>query len=215
MNVKYKPIVLYILENYIDEIMTGAGFKRRGNSLNYFRKINSSKQKLDMACFSHPPYYAGSLLHIYPYMSVDYPEIHKTAEKMISETDVGQNYMIENVTYSQPIQMKPFDTTQWILMTDAKEEVDAIAKKIRLFLKQCTVPFFDSLKTIDDYIDTYVQQDARMVTDDFYYFRIASAYAYKGEFVKGLETLENRFGKPRIRERYAKAFEYFEKKLGN
>ncbi len=49
MNVKYKPIALYILENYTDKIMTECGFKRRGNSLNYFRMIGSTKQKLDMA----------------------------------------------------------------------------------------------------------------------------------------------------------------------
>ena len=32
MNIKYKPIVLYILENYTDEVMTESGFKRRSSS---------------------------------------------------------------------------------------------------------------------------------------------------------------------------------------
>ncbi len=145
MKTEYKHIALYILENYIDEIMTESGFKRRGNSLNYFRMTDVAKQKLDMACFSHPPYYAGALLHIYPYMSVYYPEINKIAENMISNVGV--------TTINQPIQMKAFDTTPWILMTDAKEEIDAVAEKIRIFLKQFTIPLFDDLKTIDDFID--------------------------------------------------------------
>lgn len=206
MNAKYKPTVLYILENYTDEVMKEAGFKRRGNSLNYFRTIGTTKQKLDMACFSHPPYYAGALLHIYPYMSVCFPEINETAENMIS--NVG------TTTIYQPIKEKPFDAHQWILMTEAKEEVDDVAEKIRLFLKQCTIPLFDDLKTIDDYIDKYEQHDERVVLSEKCYFYVASAYAIKGEYKKGLEVLNNRFVGPAIRKFHAKAFEYFEVKLG-
>ncbi len=208
MNAKYKPIVLYILENYTDRVMQESGFKRRANSLNYFRTIGSTKQKLDMACFSHPPYYSGSLLHIYPYMSVYFPEINKTAENMID--NVG------DTTIYQPIQMKAFDITPWILMTDAKEEVDAVAKKIMSFLQQCTLPLFDDLKTIDGYIDKYVQQEGnkKIELSEAYYFYVASAYAIKGEYAKGLEVLNNRFVGPAIRKYHAKAFEYFETKLG-
>lgn len=206
MNAKYKPIALYILENYTDEVMIEAGFKRRGNSLNYFRTIDSTKQKLEMICFSHPPYYAGALLHIYPYMSVYFPEIHKVAENMID--NVGE------VTIWRPIKEKPFDSSQWILMTDEKEEIDDIAEKIRIFLKQYIIPLFDELKTIDDYIDKYEQNDERAyLIDERGYFYVASAYVIKGEYAKGLEVLNKRFVGPAIRKRYAKAFEYFETKL--
>ncbi|MCM1225338.1 MAG: hypothetical protein NC548_63915 [Lachnospiraceae bacterium] len=179
MNAKYKPIVLYILESYIDEIMAESGFKRRSNSLIYNRTIGTTKQKLDMVCYSHPPYYAGSLLHIYPYMSVYFQEINKIAENMISDVNGALSDIIRKHTYRQPIQMKPFDTTQWILMTDAKEEVDAVAEKIGMFLKQYIISFFDDLETVDDYIDTYLQQDKRISKNDNYYFFLASAYAYK------------------------------------
>ena len=211
MNVKYKPIALYILENYTDDILKESGFKRRSNSLIYSRTIGTTKQKLDMAFFSHPPYYAGSLLHIYPYMSVYFPEINKTAENMIS----NEGTMRIQQTIRQPIQMKPFDTTQWILMTDAKEEVDAVAEKVRIFLEQNIIPFFDDLKTIDDYIDRYEQRekDTRIVLSTEYWFFVASAYAIKGEYAKGLEVLDNRFKGPAIRKHYAKAFEYLKSKL--
>lgn len=205
MNAKYKPIALYILENYTDEVMTESGFKRRGNSLNYFRTVGTTKQKLDMACFSHPPYYAGSLLHIYPYMLVYFPEINKTAEKMID--DVG------DTTIRQPIKEKPFDSEQWILMTDEKGEIDGVAEKIRLFLKQCTIPLFNNLKTIDEYIDKYEQHDERVVLSEKSFFYVASAYAIRGEYEKGLEVLNNRFVGPAIRKYHAKAFEFFETKL--
>lgn len=212
MNIKYKPIALYILENYTDEVMTESGFKRRSNSLVYSRTIGTTKQKLDMVCYSHPPYYAGSLLHIYPYMSVYFPEINKTAENMIS----NEGTMTIQQTIRQPIQMKPFDTTQWILMTDAKEEVDAVAEKIRIFLEQNIIPFFDDLKTIDDYIDRYEQRekDTRITLSPEYWFYVASAYAIKGEYAKGLEVLDNRFVGPAIRKYHAKAFEYLKMKLG-
>lgn len=206
MNVKYKPIALYILENYTDEVMVEGGFKRRGNSLNYFRTIGTTKQKLDMACFSHPPYYAGALLHIYPYMSVYFPEIHKMAENMIN--NVGE------VTIRRPIKEKPFDSSQWILMTDEKEEIDDIAEKVRIFLKQYIIPLFDELKTIDDYIDKYEQNDERAyLIDERGYFYVASAYVIKGEYAKGLEVLNKRFVGPAIRKRYTKAFAYFETKF--
>lgn len=211
MNIKYKPIALYILGNYTDEVMTESGFKRRSNALVYSRTIGTTKQKLEMVCYSHPPYYAGSLLHIYPYMSVYFPEINKTAENMIS----NEGTMTIQQTIRQPIQMKPFDTTQWILMTDAKEEVDAVAEKIRIFLEQNIIPFFDDLKTIDDYIDRYEQRekDTRITLSPEYWFFVASAYAIKGEYAKGLEVLDNRFKGPAIRKYHAKAFEYFETKL--
>ena len=212
MNAKYKPIVLYILENYTDDILKESGFKRRSNSLIYSRTIGTTKQKLDMACFSHPPYYAGSLLHIYPYMSVYFPEINKTAENMIS----NEGTMRIQQTIRQPIQMKPFDTTQWILMTDEKEEVDAVAEKIRIFLKQNIIPFIDDLKTIDDYVYRYEQRekDTRSVSlGTEYWFFVASAYAIKGEYAKGLEVLDNRFKGLAIRKRYAKAFEYLKSQL--
>ena len=119
-------------------------------------------------------------------------------------------------TIRVPIQMKPFDRTAWILMTDEKEEVDAVAEKIRLFLEQNIIPFFDDLKTIDDYIDRYEQRekDTRCVSSGIeYYFFVASAYAIKGEYAKGLEVLDNRFKGPAIRKHYAKAFEYLKSKL--
>ena len=212
MNAKYKPIALYILENYTDDILKESAFKRRSNSLIYSRTIGTTKQKLDMVFFSHPPYYAGALLHIYPFMSVYFPEINKTAENMIS----NEGTMTIQQTIREPIQMKPFDRTAWILMTDEKEEVDAVAEKIRIFLKQNTIPFFDDLRTIDDYIDRYEQRekDTRSVSSGIeYYFFVASAYAIKGEYAKGLEVLDNRFKGPAIRKHYAKAFEYLKSKL--
>ena len=138
-------------------------------------------------------------------MSVYFPEVNKTAEKMID--DVG------DATIRQPIHMKPFDTTQWILMTDAKEEVDAVAEKIKLFLKQSIIPLFNNLKTIDGYIDRYKQHDRAGLGDE-YYFYVASAYAIKGEYAKGLEVLYNRFVGPAIRKYHAKAFEYYGATLG-
>ena len=212
MNIKYKPIALYILENYIDDIMTESGFKRRSNALVYSRTIGTTKQKLEMVCYSHPPYYAGSLLHIYPYMSVYFPEINKTAENMIS----NEGTMTIQQTIRQPIQAKAFGTTPWILMTDAKEEVDAVAEKIRIYMKQYTIPLLDDLKTIDGYIDKYERQEGNKTISlsPEYWFYVASAYAIKGEYAKGLEVLDNRFKGPAIRKYHARAFEYLKMKLG-
>ncbi len=95
----------------IDDILKESGFKRRSNSLIYSRTIGTTKQKLDMVFYSHPPYYAGALLHIYPYMSVYFPEINKTAENMIS----NMGTMTIQQTMREPIQMKAFGTTPWIL----------------------------------------------------------------------------------------------------
>ena len=101
-------------------------------------------------------------------------------------------------------------------MTDAKEEVDAVAEKIRIFLEQNIIPFFDDLKTIDDYIDRYEQRekDTRITSGPDYWFYVASAYAIKGEYAKGLEVLDNRFKGPSIRKHHAKAFGYLKTKLG-
>ena len=43
-----KKVMNDMMENYIDEFMATYGFYRRGKSLNYSRKINDTKQQIEM-----------------------------------------------------------------------------------------------------------------------------------------------------------------------
>lgn len=216
MNADVKTAILYIMEHHMDTIMEKHGFKRRGNSLNYIRVIGTTRQKIEMSCYSHPSYYPGTLAHIYPFYYVLYPEINKVAQNLISDMDLAlKNIGNWNKTFNQPIQFAYSGTEQWVLLTNEKSEADVIAKKIIIFLEQHIIPFLDELKTIDGYIDTYLQRDERIRKDDDFYFFIACAYAIRQEYAKGLEVLEQRFRTPSSREIYRKAFEFLESKNSN
>ena len=211
MKAEEKSIMINIMEYCIDKVMYKYDFKRRGNSFNYIRSIGTTTQKVEMICYFHPSYCPGMLAHIYPWLSVYYPEIDRVSKSIVDDTNIAISNR-KDTTLRQPIQIYS-DSERWTLMTNRSEEVHTMAEKIGIFLEQYTIPLLDDLKTVDDYINKYVQQDKKIIKDDFFYFYVACAYVSKEEYVKGLEVLEYRFGKPGLRKKYSNAFQFFEKKL--
>ena len=74
-----KKVMNDMMENYIDEFMATYGFYRRGKSLNYSRKINDTKQQIEMIFHIKPSYQSGAIMHIYPWMSVYFPKVNELA----------------------------------------------------------------------------------------------------------------------------------------
>ena len=76
MTTDAKNIINSIIGNEINNLMKANDFKRRGQSINYIRKTQTATQKLEMICFSHPSYHPGAIIHIYPWISIYFPEIN-------------------------------------------------------------------------------------------------------------------------------------------
>ena len=62
----------------LDDNFFKEGFARRKNGLVYTRKIERTIQKIEINFFSHPSYHRKALAHIYPFISVYFPEISNT-----------------------------------------------------------------------------------------------------------------------------------------
>lgn len=209
MNKDVKNIVLTIIEQ-LDTELNIYDFKRRKNSFVFTRKINSVEQKIEIAYFSHPSYEKGALLHIYPWLSVFFPEINERAEKIM-----GDFYLFKSMkgkTLRQPVQ---FGITSELWTLKEINEKDELCSKIKEFLLMYTIPTLNSLTSIEEYIKMCNQSDVRLFLDDRQHLYLAVAYSLIGDYVSGLKVLEERFGKPGSRKRYDLAFQYFEKKVGS
>ena len=79
--------------------------------------------------------------------------------------------------------------------------------KISNYFQFTTIPFLNSLTNINAYLMLYETQDKRLLMDDRQHLYFACAYALKGDYKRGYELLEKRFGKASHRI-YAKLFKY-------
>lgn len=205
MNREIKIMLNVMMDKKIDSLMEDYNFKRKKGALIYTRTIDKTKQKVDMVFFSRPSYHPGAIAHIYPWLTVYFPEINKIAEEILENVDTSVSSM--KVTVRQPIQIGS-DSERWMLLDE--NDKDILAEKIKDFLAVYTLPILDKLKSVDDYIGIYENKDDSIIWDDAFYIFITSAYVLKGEYVKALHVFERRFGKLGPRKKYASAFSYLE-----
>lgn len=208
MDKDVKNTILNMAESQLDEVLQMNGFKRRNNSLIYSRKCEGSIQKIEIMYFLHPSYYDHALAHIYPQLSVYYPDIQDLAKEILGDTIITSG--LKNKILRQPIQVY-HDSEDWILYNE-KDNI-TIGKKIRNFLVEYTIPLLNDINNIDGYLDEYRNDDKRIIKDDRQYVYFACACALKKDFNEGYEIVKKRFGKKGPRRQYASLFTYFEEKL--
>lgn len=197
-----------MLTTELDADFINNGFKRRKNGLIYTRKIRTTVQKIEIVFYSHPSYHDSVLAHIYPWMSVYFPEINSTAENLV---DIGYlSGWLKKFTLRQPIQI--FSSTQSWYLAD-NNDYERLKTEISSFLIEYTFPLLGLLKGGDNYLSLYEETDSRLIWDDQQYICVASAYINRQEYDKAYQVIEKRFGKPGLRKIYRKAFEYFQDKL--
>ena len=200
-----KKVMNDMMENYIDEFMATYGFYRRGKSLNYSRKINDTKQQIEMIFHIKPSYQSGAIMHIYPWMSVYFPKVNELAIQMIN--DINLVACLDRSTIRQPIQIST-DSERWMLMHE--DDCKSLAEQICEFLKTYTMPLLYSLEKISDFIQIFEKEDKRVMMGDAQYVFIIAAYVLQSEYEKAKVVLEERFGKAGPRRRYASLFTYLD-----
>ena len=200
-----KKVMNDMMENYIDEFMATYGFYRRGKSLNYSRKINDTKQQIEMIFHIKPSYQSGAIMHIYPWMSVYFPKVNELAIQMINDINLVAG--LDRSTIRQPIQIST-DSERWMLMHE--DDCKSLAEQICEFLKTYTMPLLYSLEKISDFIQIFEKEDKRVMMGDAQYVFIIAAYVLQSEYEKAKVVLEERFGKAGPRRRYASLFTYLD-----
>lgn len=200
-----KKVMNDMMENYIDEFMATYGFYRRGKSLNYSKKINDTKQQIEMIFHIKPSYQSGAIMHIYPWMSVYFPKVNELAIQMINDINLVAG--LDRSTIRQPIQIST-DSERWMLMHE--DDCKSLAEQICEFLKTYTMPLLYSLEKISDFIQIFEKEDKRVMMGDAQYVFIIAAYVLQSEYEKAKVVLEERFGKAGPRRRYASLFTYLD-----
>ena len=209
MDKDVKNTILNMAETQLDEVLQMNGFKRRSNSLIYARKSKGSTQKIEIMYFLHPSYYNNALAHIYPQLSVYYPDIQELAKKILGDTIITSG--LKNQILRQPIQVY-HDSKDWVLYNE-KDNI-TIGENIKDFLVNYSIPLLNDINNIDGYLEAYWNDDKRIIKDDRQYVYFACACALKKDFNEGYEIVKKRFGKKGPRRQYAALFAYFGDKLG-
>ena len=209
MDKDVKNTILNMAETQLDEVLQMNGFKRRSNSLIYARKSKESTQKIEIMYFLHPSYYNNALAHIYPQLSVYYPDIQELAKKILGDTIITSG--LKNQILRQPIQVY-HDSKDWVLYNE-KDNI-TIGQNIKDFLVNYSIPLLNDINNIDGYLEAYWNDDKRIIKDDRQHVYFACACALKKDFNEGYEIVKKRFGKKGTRRQYAALFAYFEDKLG-
>ena len=190
MDKDVKNTILNMAETQLDEVLQMNGFKRRSNSLIYARKSKESTQKIEIMYFLHPSYYNNALAHIYPQLSVYYPDIQEVAKKILGDTIITSG--LKNQILRQPIQVY-HDSKDWVLYNE-KDNI-TIGENIKDFLVNYSIPLLNDINNIDGYLEAYWNDDKRIIKDDRQHVYFACACALKKDFNEGYEIVKKRFGK--------------------
>lgn len=190
MDKDVKNTILNMAETQLDEVLQMNGFKRRSNSLIYARKSKESTQKIEIMYFLHPSYYNNALAHIYPQLSVYYPDIQELAKKILGDTIITSG--LKNQILPQPIQVY-HDSKDWVLYNE-KDNI-TIGENIKDFLVNYSIPLLNDINNIDGYLEAYWNDDKRIIKDDRQHVYFACACALKKDFNEGYEIVKKRFGK--------------------
>ena len=190
MDKDVKNTILNMAETQLDEVLQMNGFKRRSNSLIYARKSKESTQKIEIMYFLHPSYYNNALAHIYPQLSVYYPDIQELAKKILGDTIITSG--LKNQILRQPIQVY-HDSKDWVLYNE-KDNI-TIGENIKDFLVNYSIPLLNDINNIDGYLEAYWNDDKRIIKDDRQHVYFACACALKNDFNEGYEIVKKRFGK--------------------
>lgn len=200
--------VCKLLEKEIDGIMNQRQFSRRKNSLNYIRKVENNRQRIEMVCYKNPRYYRGALAHIYPYYDIFFPELDKIVRQIAGKNDLISS--LKKVPFRNPIQ-QGIVPDMWVIMPE--QSTDMVMRDICDFLNKHTLPFLDDMRDVDSLINMYERKKKNLNLDNCKYLLIISAYIYKCQYEQALAVLEMRFGKPGVRKYYGDAFEFINSHL--
>lgn len=200
-----KNQLLETLAEVLDEPLKTVGFSRNRRSLVYVRKINDAEQRITLIIHCHPKYQLGAEVHIYPSVQVAMPQVSAGALALVR----GDKVLLAGapeIVIGQPIEFTaPKDKHQRWFAT-GNEEFVAACDSIQAFLTRWVLPFLSEISTPADMIKFYETNDARIMKQKHSYIFIAAAYQVLGQFEKAREVVQQQFGSPGLRKRYAPLF---------
>ena len=205
MDTYMKSILLFALDEVLDEPLKQIGFARKKDSLTYCRTLNIAEQQINFVVDWFPKYQPGVEAHIHPMVRLMMPQVSEKALALVNNDDkllAGTPDVILN----QPIEFAaPKDKHQRWFATGTEQFIVA-CDSIRSFLTSWVLPFLSEVSTPSGLVKLYESNDTRVMKQKHWHIFIIAAYQVLGQLDKARQVVREQFGSPGLRKRYASLF---------
>ena len=193
----YRPLIINMLDEYIDDVMIEHSFKRRSNSIIYSRKNNASLQKIDFVFHTNPYYNKLAKVRVYPHLFIQFNDLQEELKRVF--VDSGNELLISTgfMVY-QPIEIC-FQIDRWFLFDD---DYRNIGESIRRFLLDNTLPFLDSCDSCYGLIKHYEDNSVQFAIDQRVILYVIAAYMMTGLEDKAHMLIDKKFNKKGLKKLY-------------
>lgn len=200
-----KCSLIAALVEVLDEPLKAVGFSRNRKSLVYSRTVNETEHKIIFTAHLKPKYQPGAEAHIYPSVQVSMPKVSEVALSLVG----GDKLLLANspdLIIGQPIDFTaPKDKHERWFAT-GKDQFVAACSSIHVFLTCWVLPFLSEIAGPGDLIKLYETNDPRITKQKHWYIFIVAAYQLTGQSKMAREVVQQQFGSPGLRNRYASMF---------
>jgi hypothetical protein len=203
-----KEELINSLEEAIDPVLNGAGFKRNKRSLDYKRQLDGVKQQLLFVLHCHPHYAPSAEAHIYPVIRVEIPELVDVALNLVQ----GNKNLLGSSSAS--VIAEPADCTAPKEMHERwfanQGNFLSVCKSMIPFLDRWVLPFLSEVSAIADILRLYESNDKRIILTKPFQIFVAAAYQSQGETEKAREVIRTHFQGDGLKKIYASVFQSLE-----
>ena len=196
----------------LEALLLAAGFSRRRTSLNYIRALPNLVQRFEILFDVHPRYEPGAVAHVLPKFVFESAELGDLVREKMDTDRPGAllpkkpaRMLVDAVQNVVPKVSRPA-TWDWFIVS--ADDVRTIIENIAAFMRAWGLPFLETYRDFVSLTTGYEAGDDRLHQGRRFFLYVAAAYAQLGQYDKGLEVLEKRFGLPGPRKDYARAFAY-------
>ncbi|RCW39875.1 hypothetical protein DFP97_1503 [Paenibacillus prosopidis] len=208
---KWDMIIKEFLDYHMDEEMLRLGYKRRKTSLKYERKVDETKQIIEIVRHFNPSYKKDSDVHIYPMVQIENFKISSIALDMVGNVELLSNS--PEVIIRQPIDLlapKEY-RNQWYV--SGEDQLVTTLKEIKGFVLNWVIVFLDQYSSPEGIVKGYRENDSRPANTERWYIYVAASYYCLGDLKGALNVLKEEFNSLGKQKRYSNAFDYLVSRL--
>lgn len=201
-----------VLKSTADVPFEAHGFKRTPKGFFYSRKANLAEHKILIHVVRHPKMARDKEVQFKPYMCLQMDVVSRMALDLAK----GDKFLLAGcpeIIINQPVDfVAPKDSfTRWF--ATGKTQMAECVQQICDFAKCWVIPFFDRLKSPEDLIKIYAENDTRVIRPHHWYVYIAAAYLVKGKPQNAMEVLEAKLGSTGLKKDFAVIFNSVREKM--
>jgi hypothetical protein len=206
-----KKVIIKMLSVKLDARMARHGFRRNPKSLEYRRMVPGAKQVIFMYFESHPSSDPSADAYIYPWTFIGLPAVYDLAVQIVNDPnllgDDREKTLSQPIDWAAPKGQRP----SWYL-TGEDEIMDA-GDSLGDYIERWVLSLLDDFSSLRGFVRAYEEKDQRALFHHSKTICVAAANLLLGNPEAAMQALERELGRPDLRAKYAKAFEFVQNKL--